>query len=394
MIRSDYSTVPALPAPLRLMPAFPFAGRERELAALRALLPRSLSEGRRAAVLAGEPGSGKSRLVRELAHDVARDDALVLYGACDVVRTPYGPFVEALEHLVRSRRELELDEALEVVGAELARLLPELRGESVAIASHGVDPDTERLRLHSAVVDLLAAAGRRRPVLLVLEDVHWADAPTLLLLRHLVRTGGDVRMLLVATYRDVEAEVPAELAEVLVDVGRSEGVVRLSVGGLSGGEVAEFVRLAAGVEAADELVTTREGLTEGNAFFVTELWRELVESNAIAVEDGARLVHPIDAIAAPESVREVVGQRLARLEPETTRLLELAATAGSEFELAVLRRASGLAEAELLDAVDESLRSGMLVEVPARGLAYRFAHELVRRALAERPTSARRAELH
>src|SRR6478672_10471632 len=102
----------SLPAPLRLTPAFPFAGRARELNALRALLPRTESEGRRAAVVAGEPGSGKSRLVRELAHELAADDVVVLYGACDVVRTPYGPFVEALGQLVRDRGSLELDTVL------------------------------------------------------------------------------------------------------------------------------------------------------------------------------------------------------------------------------------------------------------------------------------------
>ena len=386
-----------LPGPLRLTPAFPFAGRSRELGALQALLPRAEGEGRRAALVAGEPGSGKSRLVRELAQAVVQDDALVLYGACDaVVRTPYGPFVEALEHLVRHHEELGLRAELGAAGAELARLLPELPALVGELPPRpAADPDTERHRLHSAVVDVLRAAGTRVPVLLVLEDVHWADAPTLLLVRHLVRAGADARMLLVATFRDAEAEVPAELSETLVDVHRTEGVVRVRLGGLSGGEVAEFVRLAAGVEASAEVSAAIGELTEGNAFLVTELWRELLDADAVQVGSaGLELVRSIDELGTPETVREVVSQRLGRLAASTAEVLALAAVAGSEFELDTIRRASPLPEGALLDAVDEATRYGLLVESPGRGLAYRFAHELVRRAVTDRLSASRRAGLH
>src|SRR4051812_45429613 len=119
--------MPPLPAPLRLTPSFPFVGRSRELGALRTLMPRADAENGRAAVIAGEPGSGKSRLVRELAHEVAAEGTLVLYGACDaVVRTPYRPFVEALDHLARNADADELREDLGPAGGELIRLLPDL----------------------------------------------------------------------------------------------------------------------------------------------------------------------------------------------------------------------------------------------------------------------------
>jgi DNA-binding CsgD family transcriptional regulator/tetratricopeptide (TPR) repeat protein len=169
----------------------------------------------------------------------------------------------------------------------------------------------------------------------------------------------------------------------------------MRVAGLSRREVGELVRLAAGVEAAPELTAAICQLTGGNAFLVTELWRELVDSGAVEVGvGGVRLVLPPSEIGTPETVREVVNQRLARLGPATTGLLQLAAIAGSDFELDTLRRASGLAEGPLLDAVDEAVQSGMLVEVPARRLAYRFAHELVRRALSDRLAAPRRAGLH
>ena len=160
------------------------------------------------ALLGGESGSGKSRLVREFAREASGDGVLVLYGACDaVVRTPYGPFVEALDHLARVMEPEEFRAALGTAGGELTRLLPDLPARFGDLPPPiKADPDTERHRLHTEVTDLLAGVSRRRPVLLVIEDGHWADAPTLLLLRHLARVAGGARMLLLGTFRDTEAD--------------------------------------------------------------------------------------------------------------------------------------------------------------------------------------------
>lgn len=392
--------MPDLPGSLRLTSTFPFVGRGAELNMLRTLMPRAEGEGRRVVLLGGEPGSGKSRLVREFAAEAARAGALVLYGACDaVVRTPYGPFVEALDHLARTADPSELRAALGTGGGELIRLLPDLPvriGDLPPLVK--ADPDTERHRLHTAVTDLLAGVTSRRPALLVLEDGHWADAPTLLLLRHLTRTAGHARVLVLATFRDTEADVPRMLSETLADLRRSDDVVRLRLAGLSGDEVAEFVRSAAGGDlGADlrELAEAVHDLTKGNPFLVCELWRAFVETGAVELADGMiRLARPLAEIGSPESVREVVSQRLSRLAPVTTDLLELAATAGSEFELDVVRGAAGLGESELRAALDEAVRSGMLEELRSPGLAYRFTHELVRRALYDRLSGVRRAELH
>lgn len=387
----------ALPGPLRLTPAFAFAGRTRELAALTALLPRADAEGRRAALVSGEPGSGKSRLVRELAGRLAAQGALVLYGACDaVVPAPYGPFVEALDRLVRQADPEELRGDLGPSGGELARLLPDLDSIVDGLpAPLAADADAERHRLHTAIVELLASLGARAPVLLVLEDVHWADAATLLVVRHLARAGADARMLLVLTFRDAEADMPAELAGTLVDVARSEGVVRVRLGGLDDDDVGEFIRNATGAEAGRDVLEAIGTLTDGNAFLLTELWRELVDSRAIEVgASTVRLTRPVADIGTPETVREVVTQRLGRLEPVTGHVLELAAVVGAEFELQTVRRAAALPEGQLLDAIDDAVRNGLVVEAPGLRLAYRFAHELVRRAVADRLSAPRRAEIH
>src|SRR2546421_1050664 len=244
-----------LPGPLRLTPSFPFAGRSRELATLRTLIPRADGEAFSFALVGGEAGSGKSRLVREFAHEAAAGGALVLYGACDsVVRRPYRPVVEALDQLLRSTDEATLRDALGPEGGELSRLLPDLAqrvGElPLPIAA---DPDTERHRLHSAVADLLAGISRRAPVVVVIEDGHWADTPTLLLLRHLARGVSAARALLVMTFRDTDAEVPEQLSAALVDLRRAEGIVRLRLEGLSTEEISEFVERAAGAEFGPDL---------------------------------------------------------------------------------------------------------------------------------------------
>jgi DNA-binding CsgD family transcriptional regulator len=388
--------MPQLPGQLRLTPSFPFAGRARELAILRALVPRADGEALRFALVGGEAGSGKSRLVREFAHEAAAD-TLVLYGACDpVVRRPYGPFVDALEQLVR-RLDIEtLREALGTVGGELTRLLPDLpQRVDGLIAPVAADPDTERHRLHSAVADLLAAAGRRIPVLLVIEDGHWADTPTLLLLRHLVRGAAGARGLVITTFRDTEAEVPEALSAALVDLRRSEGVVRMRLAGLSTEEVSEFVhvagadRLSADLEEAGRVL---HDVTGGNAFLLTELWRTLHDSEP-ALNLDAGLVDALTGIDSPEGVREVVAQRLARLEPATASLLETAAVVGSEFELSAIVT-PGVSDMELRAALTEAIAHGMIEEVTSRPLGYRFTHDLVRRALYDRLPGLRRAELH
>src|SRR4051812_32595745 len=170
-----------LPGPLHFTSTFPFVGRASELERLRALMPRAEDERSRVVLVGGEAGSGKSRLVREFAAEAAGDGALVLYGACDaVVQTPYGPFVEALHHLSLAIEPEELRAALGPAGGELTRLLPDLavRIGDLPVPANA-DPDTERHRLHTAVADLLAGVTRPRPALLVIEDGHWADPPTL-----------------------------------------------------------------------------------------------------------------------------------------------------------------------------------------------------------------------
>ena len=388
-----------LPASLRVSSPFPFVGRRPELARLRALMPTEDGDGRRVVLVGGAPGSGKSRLAREFAREAAADGALVLYGASDaVVNTPYGPFAQVLEHLARVIDPSELAAALGSAGGELTRLWPDLPGRLGELAAPAkADPDTERHRLHTALSALLDRIASRRPILLVVEDAQWADGPTLLLLRHLARAASGP-VLLLATFRDADVDMSEALAHALADLRRSDDVARVRLTGLSGDDVIEFIeRAGEGRVGADlpELASAISELTSGNPFLMCELWRALCETEVVEVAGGVmRLTRSLAGLGTPESVREVVSDRLSRLAPATGVLLELAATAGREFELDIVRRGTGLDEEDLLGALDEAVRSGLVEELPGRRLAYRFTHELVRRAAYDRLSAVRRAELH
>jgi len=388
-----------LPGALGLESPFPFVGRSDALAMLERLLPLGEHDRRRVALVSGEPGSGKTRLVRELAHRAAADGVLVLYGPCDaVVNAPYKPFVEALEFLTRVLEPDELRIALGTSGAELTRLLPDLVTRVGPLpAPTRADPDTERHRLHSAVADLLLQVSRRRPVLLIVDDAHWADAPTLHLFRHLSRAA-ELRVLLLATYRDREPDERPELADALADLSRLEGVTRHRLASLELAAVEDFLRRSVGVGQDVAVAATArsiEELTEGNPFLVCELWRTLVESGTVEVtERSVSLARPPTELASPESVREVVRYRLSRLRGDTTALLEIAAVLGTVIELRVLREASGMPDDAILAALEEAVRAGTIEEVPGSGLAHHFTHELVRRSLVDELTGVRRAELH
>ena len=388
-----------LPGALGLASPFPFVGRQAELAALETLIPLAEGEGRRVALVSGEPGSGKTRLVYELAQTAAARGALVLYGRSDaVVNAPYEPIVEALDSLVGVLDSDVLRGCVGTGGGELTRLLPDLPARLGPFPSPiRADADTERHRLHAAVTEFLVQVSRRQPVLLVVDDAHWADASSLHLIRQLARAG-DARMVLLVTFRDREGEERRELGDTLADVSRIEGVTRLRLGPLVNDDVEEFVLRSSGAEQQADVSDAARSigeLTEGNPFLLCELWRTLVESGTIEISSGSvRLARPVAELSTPESVRELVHFRLSRLASSTTMLLEIAAVIGAEFDIDVLRTAAALEEKVFVAALEEAVRSGTIDEVPGPGLAHRFAHELVRRALVDRLTAVRRVEVH
>ncbi len=390
-----------LPGPLLPMPALLtragriFVGRNDELERLLGLWKEATAGDRRLALLGGEPGIGKTRLAVELAGQIRESGGVVLAGRCDEdLGVPYQPFVEALRHYLSCAAEPRLGR----YAGDLARLLPELTDLVAGLPDPlRSDPETERYRLFDALAGWLSDVSAEAPVLLVLDDLHWAAKPTLLLLRHVLRSSGSLRLLVVGTYRDSEVGRGHPLSDLLAELRRDGEVERLAISGLDVAGVTALIEAAAGhtLDGAEgqELPQLVWRETEGHPFFVAEVLRHLSESRAIEQQDGRWVLRAeLGELRIPEGVRDVVGRRLSHLAESTNQLLAVAAVVGLEFDPAIVERAGGVGEDELLAALDEATSARLLVEVP--GPRYRFGHALVRATLYEELTGARRVALH
>jgi DNA-binding SARP family transcriptional activator len=353
--------------------AAPFVGREAELAVLVAAWERAAAGARHVVMVTGEAGIGKTRLTTEAARRVSAVGGLVLFGRCDQEAiVPYQPLVEALDGYVSATPADQLprlgDEAL----AELATVLPSIDGPR---RPGGPAP---RARLFEAVTALVASVAAERPVLLVLDDMQWADGDTLLLVRHLLRRAGDARLLVVAISRDHDLAPGTVLAELVHSLDRDGWVRRLPLRGLDESDVRSLL-LTTGLSPRDHATLARRLVAEtaGNPFLLIEMLRSGVHDPG----------EPI-----PQSVHDLVATRLGRLDAATTDLLRAAAVAGVRFELDLAAACAGLDEAATLDAIDAALGSGLVAEeTPER---YRFPHDIVRRTLVAQLSGARRRALH
>jgi tetratricopeptide (TPR) repeat protein len=386
-IRWDPLPEPVVPLPARLEVARPdlFAGRADELARLEPLISRASHGGRQVLLLGGEPGIGKSRLARELAVGAHARGSTVLQGRCDEdLRMPYQPFVEALSHLVQHAALAVLERHVDEHGGELTRLVPGLaRRMPDAPAPHAADGDTERYLLFSAVVGLLNAEQAQRPVILFLDDVQWADAQTLLLLRHLVASDLRLRVTIIATFRSTELDDDGPLAKLLADLHREPDVTRVDLAGLQADAVAELARAATGREldaATLDAAHTLQRRTSGNAFFVTEMLRQSEDDLAGTV--------------VPGSVRDVLERRLQRLGESVREPLAAAAVLGQEFELELVGAMVGVDVDAVAEAVDAAADAALVVAPRHPGDRYAFAHGLIVTTLYEGLGPARRARMH
>jgi class 3 adenylate cyclase/tetratricopeptide (TPR) repeat protein len=396
---SESRSVP-LPPVIDQVDTFAFVGRSAERDTLVDAWKDVVAGGRRVVLIAGEPGIGKTRLVKEvcrLAHD---HGGLVLWGGCEEdLGIPYQPFAEALRWYATAGPIDDLRELLGTLGGELIRLIPDLDRLVPGLAAPvNADPDTERYRLFESVVELVAALSARTPTLLVLDDVHWAAKPTLLMLRHLLRASNELRVLIVATYRDTDLDRTHPLADMLADLRREPTVERLALTGLDEQGVTEFLERTAG-HALDHpgraLAVAVHGETEGNPFFIGEVLLHLVESGAIVFRDGRYSVaRALDDVGIPEGVREVIGRRLSTLDPATNEVLSAASVIGREFEVGLLTTLSDGEEEVVLDALEAAERTGLVSAVPGRAAQYRFSHALVRSTLYDELTTSRRLRLH
>jgi class 3 adenylate cyclase len=389
-----------LPFPNGLEPTgrFPFVGRHPELDTLIGLWSDAL-EGRRSLVLvSGEPGIGKTRLSSELARRAHTQGMTVLYGRCDdELGVPYQPFVEALAFVVDNFEPAVFTEALGRHAGELTRLVPRLAEHLTHVPDPmSPDPETSQYRLFEAVAGALTVGAAARPILFVIDDLHWAAKPTLLMLRHIAASSDAARILIVCTYRDTDLYRAQPLAEALADMRRLDGVERITLSGLDGSEVEEFLTRVAGHEldaSGRALAQMIYDETDGNPLFTGEVLRHLRETGAIYEQEGRWTTRgDVTEIGIPDGVREVIGRRLNRLSPQANDVLQLAAVVGRNFSLPVLERLVDFDRDTLVTALDEAVEARVVTEA---GVAtYMFSHALVRSALYDELRPTRRARLH
>ncbi len=363
----------AMPAPSRLGigPTIGVIGRDTETVLLTDAFKRvATGEGREIILISGEAGIGKTTLATQAARAAFEAGAIVLLGRCDEeLGVPYGPFVEAVSHYVTHAPEEALRSHVQSLGPELAKIAPVLQQRLGELpAPRSADPETERYLLLNAVVGLLGHVCEDNPVVLVLDDLQWADKPSLQLLRHVVANTTPLRLLIVGTYRHSELSSPHPLTETLAALRRESGVSRIALSGLDDTGVLALMEATAGHDLDTDGVELAHALyreTDGNPFFVGEVLRHLAETGAIYQDDAGRWVAAADleAMAMPDSVRLVIGSRVARLGEGVSRVLPLAAVIGREFDLDLLARVTERSEDELLDLLDAAIA----VALGARG---------------------------
>jgi len=379
-------------SPARLLPAF--VGRERELAELRAGLADTVAGRGRLFLISGEPGIGKTRLAEEVCTDAAATGAAVVWGRCwEGGGAPaYWPWVQVFRRL---GGELETAELRAVVGdaaAEIAAFAPELAARVGVIhspaAPRALESEQERFPLFDATAGILRRLAARRPLVLVLDDLHAADQPSLLLLEFVARDLRDSRLLLLGTYREIEAQRDAERARLLHGAARSG--TRLPLGGLSREQVERLVRAAlppSGEERrAGELAERIFRSTGGNPFFVDEVLRLV-----LAAPPGQTSELPL-----PHGVRDAVRERIRPLSPLCRRMLDAAAVLGHEFDLSLLDAIDGDGESRTarLDAIGEAETNGVITRSSGTLARYAFVHALIRETLYDEVAPAERARLH
>ena len=379
----------------------PFVGREAEQTELRRLVAQVRSGTGTLIMIGGEPGVGKTRLAEELSVDCSREGFQTFTGHCYEMAgaVPYVPLVEAYEQaLARAPGPEAFRRFLGGEAPEIARLVPMLRRVCPDIPPPlDLPADQERRYLFNSIWEVLARTARSRPTLLVLDDIHWADEPTMLLIQHLAERIAEVPVLMVGLYRDSEVDVGRPLSRTFEELARRRLARRLTLRRLPPESVAEMLEGLAGQEPPSRLVEVIYSETEGNPFFTEEVFKHLAEEGRLFDASGRfRTDLSGDELDVPEGVRLVVGARLRRLGDDGRMALGSAAVLGRVFSFELLRHLAELPEDRLLGLVEEAERARLITTVKDGGAddRFMFAHELIRQTVLAELSAPRRRRLH
>ena len=371
-------------------PLTSFVGRQEEVTQLRHCLEAAIRGQGSLVLVAGEPGVGKTRLVSELAIDTADRGLQVLTGRAYETEgmPPYLPFIEALNQHIRGRTQEELREDLGETAPYVAKLLPQLRQCLPDVREPpALDPQAERYRLFEGVTDFLINVATRTPLLLFLDDLHWADDATVLLLQHLARRLAEASLLVVGAYRHTEVDDRHPLTPVLAELARQRLASSITLRPFEREEAAALVEAILGKAPATRVVDALFAAAAGNPFFTEELVRNIQEHGHDLADPQAA----VDDLAIPQGVRHVIGRRLARLGDEANRVLAYSSVLGRDLTLPKVAAVAGKDQDSALDLLDEALAAHVLRE---QGEGYAFAHPLIRETLYQGLSGPRRHQLH
>ncbi len=388
-----------LPGRLHASAVAGFVGRSAEMQVLLDALEAVRRQGlRQIVVVSGEPGIGKTALSAAFAAQAITQGAAVTYGRCDQdAGAPYEPWALAVAHLLSAEHDAQLDAVVAEHGAHLAKLggpLAPLRTTDPFVG----DPEMSRYLLFHAVLSALVARSDGSPTVVVLDDLHWFDAPSLLLLRHLVTFELSTPVLVVGTCRTSELRSTPALLDLLAEMHAQPGVRRLELGGLTSDELSKFARVHSDLTLVDDsgaavcAALARE--TDGNPLFAGELLRHLLETGIVSrSHDGTgALVGDVTVGGSPTSLRDLILHRVRSLGDDARTALSVAAVIGRDFALDVVASACLLDEEIVLDVLERACDAQLVLNVG--GDDFSFTHALIARALCDSLTPARRKRAH
>ncbi len=388
LVERRHGTADATAAPV---PAVPFVGYAHALDRLRLALAGAMTGRGRLVLLAGDPGIGKTRTADELAREARERGASVLIGRAyeGDGAPPYWPWIQVLRAATSASSAPPRRSARHTgPGAGIADLLAHLEGEDGATAARAADAEHARFRLFDSISTALRSEAQRQPLVIVLDDLHWADEASLQLLGFAAGEIDGASMLIVATYRELELRRGHPLSTLLGRLARQAACERVVLHGFSRGDTGRMIAGICGAAVPDDVAAAVHDMTEGNPFFVQELARLL-----IAGGDIAQLSRGALDLALPQSVRDAIGRRVDALPAPCVAVLHSAAVLGRELALPVLARVAAVADAAALELVGEAVQARILdaTDVPGR---YRFHHSLIRQTLYDELSTPERMRLH
>jgi DNA-binding winged helix-turn-helix (wHTH) protein/tetratricopeptide (TPR) repeat protein len=376
----------------------PFIARTEELRRIEAAFAEACRGQGRLLLIEGEPGIGKTRLTEEFAVRARASGAEVLVGQCyEGQGVPaFWAWVQIIRAYANTHSTAELAEIMGPGAADLALLVPSLRMRLPDLEPPAqVDPNHGRARLFDSIAAFLSNAAAVHPLVIVLEDLHWIQDSSLLLLQFLAHHCATVRVLMIGTYRDLDVERAGSLEDTVASLTRAGLCERIRLTGLDAQAVEGLLACLLGSAAPPAIGSVVSERTLGNPFFIEEMVRYWICERAIDPERG-EIADPqrIEALGVPDGVRVLIGRRLAQLDDNGRRALSVAAVAGDTFGSTLIAAVAGMAHDTVVDALDGAIATGLVREIPKVPGRYSFAHALTRATLYHGLSAARRAQLH